>query len=104
MCFCVAVSVSVPAVACLPGCWLFGAAHRQTLKMAFRPLLRAPAATRLMRRPLASPLLRNFSCVGAAVPAVQMHLGFPPVKVDLAKRCAGKKVVLVGLPAAFTPT
>lgn len=33
-----------------------------------------------------------------------MDYGFPPTKVDLAARCAGKKVVLVGLPAAFTPT
>lgn len=24
--------------------------------------------------------------------------------VDLAKRCAGKKVIIVGLPGAFTPT
>jgi peroxiredoxin len=24
--------------------------------------------------------------------------------VDLAKRCAGKKVIMVGLPGAFTPT
>jgi hypothetical protein len=71
--------------------------------MAFR--LRLPAsAAQLTRRAVGAPLFRSYSCVGAAVPAVQMHLGFPPIKVDLAQRCAGKKVVLVGLPAAFTPT
>jgi len=30
--------------------------------------------------------------------------GFPPKKVDLAARIAGKKVIMVGLPGAFTPT
>jgi peroxiredoxin len=29
---------------------------------------------------------------------------FPPTKVNLAQRVAGKKVILVGLPGAFTPT
>ena len=30
--------------------------------------------------------------------------GFPPQKVNLAERVANKKVILVGLPGAFTPT
>merc|ERR1712107_724692 len=30
--------------------------------------------------------------------------GFPPEKVMLGDLCAGKKVVFVGLPGAFTPT
>lgn len=33
-----------------------------------------------------------------------MDYGFPPTKVDLAARFAGKSVVVVGLPGAFTPT
>jgi hypothetical protein len=30
--------------------------------------------------------------VGSKVPAIELDLGFPPEKVDLAKRVAGKKV------------
>ena len=43
--------------------------------------------------------------VGAKVPAgITLDFGFPPTKVDLEKRVAGKKVILMGLPGAFTPT
>jgi peroxiredoxin len=37
---------------------------------------------------------------------MQLDLGFPPAggeQFDLAARCAGKKVLLLGLPGAFTP-
>jgi peroxiredoxin len=42
--------------------------------------------------------------VGDRLPAESLDYGFPPEKVDLAARIAGKKVILVGLPGAFTPT
>jgi len=42
--------------------------------------------------------------VGDAIPNVALDLGFPPEKVMLGDYCRGKKVVLVGLPGAFTPT
>ena len=29
---------------------------------------------------------------------------FPPAKVDMPERLAGKKTIVVGLPGAFTPT
>jgi len=41
--------------------------------------------------------------VGDKIPAVSVDFGFPPAKVDMAERCAGKKTIIVGLPGAFTP-
>lgn len=42
--------------------------------------------------------------IGDAIPAVCLDKGFPPEKVHLTDFCEGKKIVLVGLPGAFTPT
>ena len=42
--------------------------------------------------------------VGDSIPDVNLHLGFPPLPVNVKERVAGKKVILVGLPGAFTPT
>lgn len=42
--------------------------------------------------------------VGEKIPAVSLDKGFPPDKVPLADFAKGKKIVLVGLPGAFTPT
>jgi peroxiredoxin len=42
--------------------------------------------------------------VGDTIPSITLDLGFPPAKIDIAERIADKKVVLVGLPGAFTPT
>lgn len=43
--------------------------------------------------------------VGDSIPeGVNLHFGFPPEKVNVKDRVAGKKVILVGLPGAFTPT
>ena len=53
-----------------------------------------------------SALLGTFSII-CALPFVscQLDLEFGVGDdVDLAKRCAGKKVIMVGLPGAFTPT
>jgi len=45
------------------------------------------------------------SLVGTKLaPDLVLDHGFPPKKVDLAARVAGKKVIMVGLPGAFTPT
>jgi hypothetical protein len=42
--------------------------------------------------------------VGDNVPSVEIDLGFPPAKINLAEYAAGKKVILMGLPGAYTPT
>ena len=43
--------------------------------------------------------------VGDSIPSdVELHLGFPPERINVSERVAGKNVILVGLPGAFTPT
>mmetsp|Transcript_2563 Transcript_2563/g.4397 ORF Transcript_2563/g.4397 Transcript_2563/m.4397 type:complete len:125 (-) Transcript_2563:631-1005(-) len=42
--------------------------------------------------------------VGDPIPDVSLDNGFPPEPFPLKEFCKGKKVVLVGLPGAFTPT
>ena len=56
---------------------------------------------RAVQRPFAS---RGLAAVGDKVPAIVLDSGFPPAKVNLAERLAGKKTIVVGLPGAFTPT
>jgi len=46
---------------------------------------------------------RGFAAVGDKFPAVEVDYGFPPTKVNMAERLAGKKTIVVGLPGAFTP-
>ena len=41
--------------------------------------------------------------VGDKLPEVALDYGFPPTKVQLSQRLAGKKAILLGLPGAFTP-
>jgi peroxiredoxin len=42
--------------------------------------------------------------VGDKLPAIDLDSGFPPERVNMGKVCKGKKIVVVGLPGAFTPT
>ena len=43
--------------------------------------------------------------VGDSIPDnVHLHLGFPPQVINVKDQVAGKNVILVGLPGAFTPT
>jgi 2-Cys peroxiredoxin 5 len=53
---------------------------------------------------VASLLATSSVLVGTKVPSLELDFGFPPSKVNLAERVAGKKVIIVGLPGAFTPT
>ena len=41
---------------------------------------------------------------GDAFPDVELHHNFPPTKVSMKARLAGKKTLVVSLPGAFTPT
>jgi len=39
------------------------------------------------------------------IPSVEVMQGFPDVEqINVAEYCAGKNVIIVGLPGAFTPT
>lgn len=42
--------------------------------------------------------------VGEKVPWCDLHYGFPPQRINVAQHVAGRNVVIVGLPGAFTPT
>jgi len=76
---------------------------RSLSKQLFRPAAAVPA--------FRAPLLRQFHAtppalvaVGDKIPSIELDHGFAEmVKVDLAERCAGRKVILLGLPGAFTP-
>ena len=67
--------------------------ERAMLRNSLRPLAR-----------LARPGGRAFAAVGDAIPDVSLDVEFPPKEVSLKQRLAGRKVILVGLPGAFTPT
>jgi len=59
-----------------------------------------------MRLALATAIIcaANSIKVGDKLPSVEVHSGFPPEKINLAKYTANKAVLIVGLPGAFTPT
>lgn len=42
--------------------------------------------------------------VGEPLPSVEIYVGNPPRRVNIADRVKGKRVLVVGLPGAFTPT
>jgi len=42
--------------------------------------------------------------VGDAVPDLEVQIGWPPKPVALRERLRNRRVVVVGLPGAFTPT
>lgn len=50
------------------------------------------------------PMLINAISAGDKLPSVELDEGFPPSKVNIAEYSKGKKIVVVGLPGAFTPT
>ncbi len=65
-------------------------------------------ASRRLQAEVSSSIFRisraAFASVGDQLPSVELHLGFPPKKYNVAEFCKDKSVILVGLPGAFTPT
>eukprot|EP00913_Durusdinium_trenchii_P004717 g4380.t2 len=59
----------------------------------------------MLAKHLRQPLLgrRAFAAIGDRFPTVDLHLGFPPAKVNTTERLAGKKTIVIGIPGAFTP-
>jgi hypothetical protein len=53
---------------------------------------------------VSSPSRRGLASLGDQLPSVDLHLGFPPTKHNLADFAKDKAILLVGLPGAFTPT
>lgn len=41
---------------------------------------------------------------GDKLPEVELDTGFPPEKVNMLEHSKGKKMIIIGLPGAFTPT
>jgi hypothetical protein len=69
--------------------------------------------TRILARAISSsrPALSAASTLGSStiktgdkIPAASLDFGFPPEKVFLPEYTSGKKMLIIGLPGAFTPT
>jgi len=61
--------------------------------------VKAKAKAKVKKEPKPPKVIK----VGDVFPAFELHLGFPPDKVALTERFKDKKVLLMGLPGAFTP-
>ena len=70
----------------------------------FSKIITTPSVAARPFRAASVPSGRGFASVGDRLPSVELHLGFPPEKHNLADFAKDKAIVLVGLPGAFTPT
>jgi 2-Cys peroxiredoxin 5 len=79
---------------------------RLTARTAVRNLRSAPGAAILRSNaPSSFAALRSFSGVPSKIPSgIELMQGFPPDTINLSEHIAGKSVIIVGLPGAFTPT
>jgi len=81
-----------------------------SVPVVFREPAPAPAFPSVfpMVAVFAAGAVAGLSLVGTKIPDVELHTEFGAPSADnrimLGERCKGKKVVLVGLPGAFTPT
>ena len=74
------------------------------LKAEKRSLARARPKRDTTKRDLRDKLRARRGSAEQTAPPTQDGLEFnPPVFLDVRKACAGKKVLIMGLPGAFTP-
>jgi len=62
-----------------------------------------PSLWRYAATPATATTTRNFAAVGDQLPSVELQIGWPPVKHNLAEFAKDKSILVVGLPGAFTP-
>ena len=82
---------------------------KEEQKIQLTTMMFSLAAQRLARASYAGSALRStfarsLATVGAQLPSVELHKGFPPDKINLADFSKNKSIILLGLPGAFTPT
>jgi len=52
-----------------------------------------------------APPTQELAAIGSKFPDIDLDFGFgPPEKINMPERLKGKRVLVVGLPGAFTPT
>jgi hypothetical protein len=74
------------------------------INMSSSLLFASRALSSSLFRGTSATTARSFASVGDKLPSVELHLGFPPKKHNLADFAKDKSILLVGLPGAFTPT
>eukprot|EP00746_Dinoflagellata_sp_MGD_P162807 gnl/MRDRNA2_/MRDRNA2_90532_c0_seq1.p2 gnl/MRDRNA2_/MRDRNA2_90532_c0~~gnl/MRDRNA2_/MRDRNA2_90532_c0_seq1.p2 ORF type:complete len:128 (+),score=40.80 gnl/MRDRNA2_/MRDRNA2_90532_c0_seq1:101-484(+) len=79
------------------------AAAKAKAKAKEKAKAKAKAKEKAKDAPPKKPKPQRVIKVGAKFPNVDLHLGFPPEKINMPERLKGKKVIVVGLPGAFTP-
>lgn len=62
------------------------------------------ASLRRAAIPAARGAFRGMASVGDKIPSVDLQAGWPPQNYNVAEFAADKKIILMGLPGAFTPT
>lgn len=68
-------------------------------------LLQAASSATSRAFPSSFIVSRSLATVGDKLPAgIELHKGFPPDKIDIYDFSKDKKMILLGLPGAFTPT
>jgi hypothetical protein len=66
---------------------------------------RSSTSSRILKTPLVSNQIFRTMTSLTTLPSVEVMQGFPdPKKINITDYCAGKNVIIVGLPGAFTPT